>query len=336
MSEAAKFFGAVEEEDDRFQHFSSEEEDNDIISRATIRSSRNDKSSGGSAYRGFTENVSEEDDNESDEEKNERYNAEDNSDVELYTGGDFDEENDKENAKAIKSEKPLNKISLEEVEKKKKATKRSGVIYLSKVPPYMAPNKLRQLLSQYGKIGRIYLAPESAQKRAKRLKGGGNKRTMYEEGWVEFESKRVAKTVAEMLNTEKIGGKKTSWYYDDIWNMKYLPKFKWHHLTEQIAAENAARASRLKVEIEQGRKQVKEYMKNVERAKMIEGIQKKRKERTASSEVPSSNNDTPVETGPSNKEMRRFFDQKSVTNKRVMPKNENEQRKVENVLNKVL
>ncbi|WBW74406.1 U3 snoRNP-associated protein Esf2 [Schizosaccharomyces osmophilus] len=329
MSEAAKFFGAVDEEDDRFQNFSSEEEDNEKISRATIHSSRNDKSSGREAYKSIINNASEEDENEGE--------AEDNSDAELYVGGDSEEDNGEENIKAVKSEKPLNKISIEEVEKKKKAIKRSGVIYLSKVPPYMEPSKLRQLLSQYGKLGRIYLAPESAQKRARRLKNGGNKRTMYEEGWVEFESKRAAKTVADMLNTQKIGGKKTSWYYDDIWNMKYLPKLKWHHLTEQIAAENAARASRLNVEIEQGRKQVKEYIKNVERAKMIEGIQKKRKERSNSSEeAPVSSNNNSVENGPSNKQMRRFFDQKSVTNKRVMPKNENEQRKVENVLSKVL
>ncbi|EPX74037.1 U3 snoRNP-associated protein Esf2 [Schizosaccharomyces octosporus yFS286] len=329
MSGAAKFFGAVDEEDDRFQSFSSEDEDNEKVSRATIQSSRNDKSGSGKAFKGVLDNASEDEENEGDD-------AEDNSDAELYVGGDSGEDSNEENAKAVKPEKPLNKISLEEVEKKKKAIKRSGVIYLSKVPPYMEPSKLRQLLSQYGKLGRIYLAPESAQKRARRLKNGGNKRTMYEEGWVEFESKRAAKTVADMLNTEKIGGKKTSWYYDDIWNMKYLPKFKWHHLTEQIAAENAARATRLNVEIEQGRKQVKEYMKNVERAKMIEGIQKKRKERSNSSETPISSNDNPVENVAPNKQMRRFFDQKSVTNKRVMPKNENEQRKVENVLSKVL
>ena len=26
-------------------------------------------------------------------------------------------------------------------------------------------------------------------------------------------------------------------YHYDLWNMKYLPKFKWHHLTEEIAYE---------------------------------------------------------------------------------------------------
>ena len=35
--------------------------------------------------------------------------------------------------------------------------------------------------------------------------------------------------------------KKGGYYHDDLWNMKYLNGFKWSHLTEQIAAENAER-----------------------------------------------------------------------------------------------
>jgi hypothetical protein len=30
------------------------------------------------------------------------------------------------------------------------------------------------------------------------------------------------------------GGRKRSYYAYDLWNIKYLPKFKWHHLTERI------------------------------------------------------------------------------------------------------
>ena len=32
------------------------------------------------------------------------------------------------------------------------------------------------------------------------------------------------------------GGKKRSYYHDDLWNIKYLPKFRWTHLTEKIGA----------------------------------------------------------------------------------------------------
>ena len=37
-----------------------------------------------------------------------------------------------------------------------------------------------------------------------------------------------------MLNAERMGAKKGDALYDDLWCLKYLPKFKWHHLTEQI------------------------------------------------------------------------------------------------------
>ncbi|EEB09325.1 U3 snoRNP-associated protein Esf2 [Schizosaccharomyces japonicus yFS275] len=248
--------------------------------------------------------------------------------------GSDDEGQEVGSRKSSKKSKKIAKISPEEVEKARKAIKRSGVVYLSRIPPYMSPQKLRHLLSAYGKIGRIYLAPESAKKHAARVKNGGNKRTLYEEGWVEFESKRVAKTVAAMLNTQTIGGKKSNWYHDDIWNIKYLPKFKWHHLTEQIAAENAARATRLKLEIQQGNKELKEYVRNVERAKMIENMQKKRKERSetegeSAPPVEPANNDN-------SKQLRRFFHQKSASSHRILPKSGQDSEKVQNVLRRVL
>lgn len=52
------------------------------------------------------------------------------------------------------------------VKRKKRLLKESakanmrGICYLSRVPPHMDPLKLRQILSQYGEIQRIYLAPE--------------------------------------------------------------------------------------------------------------------------------------------------------------------------------
>lgn len=35
-----------------------------------------------------------------------------------------------------------------------------GIIYMSKLPPFMKPQKMRFLLEQYGTINRLYLAPE--------------------------------------------------------------------------------------------------------------------------------------------------------------------------------
>ena len=53
-------------------------------------------------------------------------------------------------------------------------------------------------------------------------------------GWVEFEDKHVAKRVAATLNGSKVGGKRHNFHYEEIWTMKYLPKFKWHHLNERM------------------------------------------------------------------------------------------------------
>ncbi len=60
----------------------------------------------------------------------------------------------------------------------------------------------------------------------------------FTEGWVEFKDKKIARSIADMLNAQPIGGKKGTRWRDDIWTMKYLPKFKWHMLTEQIGAHD--------------------------------------------------------------------------------------------------
>ncbi len=70
--------------------------------------------------------------------------------------------------------------------------------------------------------------------RQRRIKFRGNKKVKFTEGWVEFLDKRVAKVVATTLNCTPVGRKKRSIYHDDLWNIKYLPKFRWTHLTEKI------------------------------------------------------------------------------------------------------
>lgn len=75
-------------------------------------------------------------------------------------------------------------------------------------------------------------ADASARKRRKRQ--GKNSGKNFTEGWVEFNDKRVAKRVAEMLNGQPMGGKHRSAYHYDLWCLKYLSRFKWDHLTEEI------------------------------------------------------------------------------------------------------
>ncbi len=121
------------------------------------------------------------------------------------------------------------------------AMNRRGVVYISRVPPYMKATKLRWLLEQmvpkgkkYIRIGRIFLTPEDASFARKRKKAGGNTGKKFIDGWVEFEDKRVARWIADTYNTQAMGGPKRSRYVEDLWTLKYLSGFKWNHLTEKI------------------------------------------------------------------------------------------------------
>ncbi|CAI5759900.1 unnamed protein product [Candida verbasci] len=213
------------------------------------------------------------------------------------------EENDDELSKPHKLNKKLKRFSTEELEKEKKRIRKTGVCYLSKIPPYMKPAKLRSILSNFGTIDRLFLKPEDSTTRHKRVKYGGNKKKNFTEGWAEFVKKGDAKLCAATLNGNKIGGKKTSYYYDDIINIKYLPKFKWIDLTQQIARENDVRQAKLTMELSQQNKLNKAFISNVEKSKLISNIQKKRKSKNA---VDSSSEDP----------IRRNFKQRKITTTR--------------------
>lgn len=150
------------------------------------------------------------------------------------------------------------------------AQDRAGIIYISRIPPGMRPTKVRHLMSQHGELGRVYLQQEDAKRAYLRRKHTSTKKPHFTEGWVEFKDKKVARAVAEMLNARPIGGKKGTRWRDDVWTMKYLPKFKWNMLTEQIAHEAAVHRARLRVELEQSKKEQRDYLKNVELARVLD------------------------------------------------------------------
>ncbi|KAG9083296.1 RNA-binding ATPase activator esf2 [Ceratobasidium sp. UAMH 11750] len=166
-----------------------------------------------------------------------------------------------------KTVKPLPATALAEFER---AQRQAGIIYISRIPPGMRPAKVKHLMSGYGKVGRVYLQQEDPKRAYLRRKHTTTKKVHYTEGWVEFESKHVARSVAEMLNAQPIGGKKGTRWRDDIWTMKYLPKFKWNMLTEQVAQEAAAHTARLRVELSQSRAEQRDYLRNVELARVLD------------------------------------------------------------------
>lgn len=120
---------------------------------------------------------------------------------------------------------------------KAKAHGTPGLIYLSRIPPGMGPSKVKHLLSAYGEVGRVFLArsgafslselwssarwsyarveeltrlcaadPDPPQNLSSRKRQKDKHREhRFAEGWVEFMNKKVARSVAEMLNANTIG-----------------------------------------------------------------------------------------------------------------------------------
>lgn len=202
-------------------------------------------------------------------------------------------------------------LKKQELENKMREIKRSAVVYFSSIPPYMKPATLKHILSRFGEIGRIYLVPEDAKTHALRVKSGGNRKKKFTEGWVEFKHKNHAKLAVETLNGNPIGGKKGSFYHDDILNMKYLKRFKWTDLTEQLALEEQERQERMKAEIAQATRENHLFESNVEQKAMLDNIQAKKGQPSAKK--------TPA----------RHFEQKTAQPPKKMPK------ELSNVLSKV-
>ncbi len=175
--------------------------------------------------------------------------------------------------------------------------KKKGVVYLSSLPPFMKHEKVRHLLSLHGTITKMYLVPEDNFARGKRSKAGGNRKTKYVEGWVEFASKSVAKTVAVTLNQQRVTSKKGDHFYDDTWNIKFLKHFKWQHLTEKLAYEKRVRAKKLQAEIAQSKRENDVYLEKVVQAKKIDAIserKKRKRDETDTSGALGSNEGAPA------------------------------------------
>lgn len=100
---------------------------------------------------------------------------------------------------------------------------------------------------------------------------------------MEFESKRGAKTVAQLLNNTPIATRKSSKFYDILWVMKYLPRFKWVHLSERLTYEKAVHRQKLQTEISQARKEAAFFQENLDKSERFK--KQKKKQKSASSFV---------------------------------------------------
>lgn len=66
---------------------------------------------------------------------------------------------------------------------------------------------------------------------------------------------------------------------DDLWNLKYLPKFKWSHLTEKVAYERRVREQKLRVEMMQARRENAAYVQMVETGNKLDKIEERKRRR---------------------------------------------------------
>ncbi|KAJ8257764.1 hypothetical protein GJAV_G00189440 [Gymnothorax javanicus] len=161
-----------------------------------------------------------------------------------------------------------------------KSTKKTipGIIYLGHIPPRLRPKHVRNLLSPYGEIGRIFLQPEDQSIRRKKKKTGSKARS-FTEGWVEFRDKRVAKRVAASLHNTPMGARKRSHFSDDLWCIKYLHRFHWCHLSERLAYEQTVKQQRMRTEISQAKRETNFYLANVEKSQNLEKLRKKQQKK---------------------------------------------------------
>ena len=242
-----------------------------------------------------------------------------NEEVEDEDDDDDDGEDDSESiskSNEKKKKKKIHKLSLEETEDFNAKLLKRGVVYLSRIPPRMGPTKAKALLGEFGVVTRIYLEEEdkAARKRRQRASGTqGGKR--YNEGWVEYESKKVAKRVAQSLNNTPITMHKRNVHYGDLWNIKYLNRFQWSHLTEKVAYERRIREQKLKIEMMQARKENQAYSNLVEAGKTMDRIQARRRKREEKGITGSGKDAKKQKHNEGKKPTRKFKQNKPVSGK---------------------
>lgn len=293
-----------------------------------------------------SENENESED-KSDKEEEEEKDEDENSEKQIEEDQDKEEYDEiEEMEKQLANEgtfgiHKMKKLTPEQLEKAQKRIKRSGVVYLSSMPPYMKPTKLRQIMERFGGVGRIFLKPEDTKSHKSRVKSGGNKKRKFDEGWCEFKSKKAAKLAAETLNGNIIGGKKRGFYHDDILNVKYLRGFKWGDLTRALNREKEVRESKMEAELARERRMNKAFIENVETSKKFNNIRRQRsKKRQREENEQSGAKRQEVQPKP---EIRRTFKQRSVVTNRAGAKesdklasrSSNQHKKLESVLGKL-
>jgi ESF2/ABP1 family protein len=200
--------------------------------------------------------------------------------------------------------------------KAKTKTSKPGVIYLSRIPPFMRPSTVRSHLSLHGEITKLFLTPEPPFHYLSRRRAGGNKKHSYVDGWVEFKRKKDAKICVDAINGHIVGGKKGGWYRDDVWNAKYLRGFSWGDLMGSVQTEEREREERVRVGVGREGRERREFIRNLERSK-VEETRRSKREKKKEREGVDERVDLERVSGRKAKEEEKAGDRNSVDSKRT-------------------
>ncbi|KAK4524550.1 hypothetical protein GAYE_SCF04G2451 [Galdieria yellowstonensis] len=175
-----------------------------------------------------------------------------------------------------------------------------GVVFMTRVPPRMTVPEVRSIFSKIGAVDRIWLEPEDAENRKFRIKAGGSRRRRSKYGWIEFLDKQKAQLAVELLHNQPIGtsiGNRRKPFSEDLWSLRYLKGFKWHHLVEEKASEWKKKNRRLNLELSQMARERDFYLSQVERANVLARIKerKMKKQRSNNDNSASDDRTSPVD-----------------------------------------
>ena len=151
-------------------------------------------------------------------------------------------------------------VKKEEIQPQENEDIIKGVVYLPRIPPFMTPSKFSKMFGEYG-VERVYFIPIKGKRTHTAEEKNGGKAQLYKEGWAEFSDKKTAKKVALLFNNTSIGGKKRhNMNREDLWLIKYLPKFKWDYLTEKKMYNQKVREQRMRAEDSQNKREMNYYI----------------------------------------------------------------------------
>ncbi|XP_066500339.1 activator of basal transcription 1 isoform X2 [Hoplias malabaricus] len=201
----------------------------------------------------------------------------DDDDDELVDDDQKEDEDDAlENGRVVDDEDEGDAAEEAKMSKDKKCV--PGIVYLGHIPPRLRPKHVRNMLSVYGEIGRIFLQSEDHCVKKKKRKAGSNG-SRFVEGWVEFRDKRIAKRVALSLHNTPMTNRKRSHFSSDLWSIKYLHRFQWCHLSERLAYEQTVYHQRMRTEISQAKRETNFYLASVEKSQTLDRLRKKRQKK---------------------------------------------------------